>query len=49
MSGPMQGAVIGGILYEGLAADAAEDAPRALMMAAPRCWTVVMNSPLSQS
>ena len=27
-----------------LAADAALDAPRASMMAAPRCWTVGMNS-----
>ena len=29
------------------AALAALDEPRALMMAAPRCWTVEMNSPLS--
>src|SRR5712692_345253 len=28
-----------------LAADAADDEPRASMMAAPRCWTVGMNSP----
>ncbi len=31
------------------AADAADDAPRALMMAAPRCCTTGMNSPDSQS
>src|SRR5664280_2708097 len=31
-----------------LAADAAEDSPRASMMAAPRFCTVVMNSPCSQ-
>jgi hypothetical protein len=29
------------------AAEAAEDAPRALMISAPRCWTRGMNSPLS--
>ena len=32
-----------------LAALAALDEPRALMMAAPRCWTVEMNSPLSHA
>src|SRR5207302_6558760 len=31
------------------AAEAAEDAPRASMMAAPRFWTVLMKSPRSQS
>src|SRR5690242_11785614 len=31
------------------AAEAAEEAPRALMMAAPRCCTVGMNSPLIHS
>ena len=31
------------------AAEAAEEAPRALIMAAPRCCTVVMKSPLSHS
>ena len=31
-----------------LAALAALEALRALRMAAPRCWTTVMNSPLSQ-
>ena len=31
-----------------LAAEAAEETPRALMMAAPRCWTVEMKSPWSQ-
>jgi len=31
------------------AALAALDNPRALMMAAPRCWTVEMNSPLSHA
>src|SRR5215472_15383783 len=30
------------------AAEAAEEAPRALMMAAPRCWIVGMNSPVYQ-
>src|SRR3546814_206634 len=32
-----------------LAAEAADDRPRALMMAAPRCWIVGMNSPSSQA
>ena len=32
-----------------LAALAALEAPRALMTAAPRCWTVLMNSPFSQA
>src|ERR671913_131666 len=32
-----------------LAADAADDRPRALMTAAPRCWTVGMNSPSSHA
>ena len=32
-----------------LAADAAEESPRALITAAPRCWTVFTNSPVSQS
>ena len=32
-----------------LAALAALEAPRALMMAAPRCCTVVMKSPFSQA
>src|SRR5260221_8423151 len=32
-----------------LAALAALEAPRTLMMAAPRCWTVLMNSPLSHA
>lgn len=30
-----------------LAADSALDSFRALMIAAPRCWTVVMNSVLN--
>src|SRR3954469_25774541 len=32
-----------------LAALAALEAPRALMMAAPRCWTEAMKSPLSHA
>src|SRR5690606_38246407 len=32
-----------------LAADAADDEPRAWMTAAPRCWTVGMNSPSSHA
>ena len=32
-----------------LAADAADDAPRASMICAPRCCTVAMNSPRSHS
>lgn len=32
-----------------LAADAADDVPRAWMMAAPRCWTFLMKSPWSHS
>ena len=32
-----------------LAAEAADDEPRAAMIAAPRCWTVVMNSPRSHA
>src|SRR5215469_7615525 len=32
-----------------LAALAALEAPRALIIAAPRCWTVEINSPLSQA
>jgi hypothetical protein len=31
------------------AAEAAEEAPRAAMIAAPRCWTVLMNSPSNQA
>src|ERR687897_3032852 len=31
------------------AADAADEKPRALMRAAPRCWTVGMNSPSSHA
>ena len=32
-----------------LAAEAAEDRPRASMIALPRCWTVLANSPWSQA
>ena len=39
----------GAMLAPWCEAEAAELAPRAAMMAAPRCWTVLMNSPSSQA
>jgi hypothetical protein len=37
------------VLDSACAAEAALDAPRAAMIAAPRCCTVFRNSPLSQA